>query len=162
MIIPDLLSRLNCKAWEKSAAAQFMSAAFIDLSPFTDVEKAIERSKDCLLYMISKITDDVPRKWGQSSSNMEPVNPLQLDGKLPMQCAYFDTGLLGQFMPSHPCNRTRIRNGKSFGGYNSRWFSKVKVEAVMVWPQCFVGDELNTWKYILGILEQFCQCRLAY
>ena len=60
------------------ASALGMKAAFIDLSTFTDLEKAIDRGKECLLYIQSKM-EDTPCKWGQSSSNMEAVHPLQLD-----------------------------------------------------------------------------------
>ena len=74
-----------------------------------------------------------------------------------MHSEYFIDDMLGPFLIGHPFNRTKIAGSKAQKGYHRVYFSQVVVEAVFVWPQCFVGDLLNSWKHILGQLEQFCQ-----
>ena len=66
---------------------------------------------------------------------------------------------LGPFMPKHPLERLKITGPGVVDAsrYCSEYFSEVKIQAVFVWPSCFVGLNDDKWKVALGQLEIFAQ-----
>ena len=67
--IVDALERLTCGQELRKLHASYRDAAFVDLTAFEDVDKAINRGKDCLRWIQERMGDE-PWKWGQSSSNL--------------------------------------------------------------------------------------------
>jgi hypothetical protein len=151
----DLLSRINFTSeWDKRAAKECLNTKYIDLSMFTSVEVALERCTICMSY-IQKIMAAIPLKWGQSNSNLETIHELQLDNKLPYQHRYFRCDVLGTFLPNHPFYRTKLLSGTS--NYCPDFFTEVRLEAIIIWPQDFLDGPIPAWKHVMGQLEMHCQ-----
>ena len=140
------------------ARDSFPTSAFIDVSNFTTMEGAINRAIEFITYLQSRMKA-IPCKWGQSSSNLGCVHPLQLTAGL--RCGdrliLDDPDLCDQpSLTNHPSYRTELQTAKIVKlSYHKAWFKQVVIEAVLVWPTCFVGEDNDAWKVVLGQAELY-------
>ena len=151
--IVDVFKRLNCSIADRKLHAKYHNAAFIDLTSFVNVHKAIDHGKHCLGWLQSEM-NPLPLIWGQCSSNMQVAHELQLDNKLGLSSEYFKDGTLGPHLLCHPLYRTHINCAT---GYSSNLIKEIVIQAVIVWPSCFVRQSVEKWRQVLGQLEMFSQ-----
>ena len=134
----------------------YHDAAFVNLTHFVDVDKAIAHGKDMLRWIQDRMNEE-PLKWGQSSSNLGVIHPLQVDNGLTYRHKIFRDGTLGPFLKMHPLESTKLSEGSHASRYCTKFFSKVNIRAVFVWPSCFVGENNEKWKQASGELEMYAQ-----
>ena len=156
--IANALQRLKCGEDDRLLMQKYMDAAFVDLSRFRDVDKAIAHGKDMIRWIQERMEDGY-QKWGQSSCNMGVVHPLQVDDGLQYNHRIFRFGDLGPHLSLHPLDRVKLHKSTADNRrrYSEKFFSEVNIRVVFVWPGSFVGVNNELWKQALGELEMFSQ-----
>ena len=155
--IEDALKRLTCPPEERKMLRNYHDAAFVNLTSFVDVDEAIDHGKDMIRWIQERM-DEESLKWGQASCNLGVIHPLQLDNGLGFRHKIFRKEALGPYLGAHPLDRTKISGGREDENrYTSEFFSEVKIQAVFVWPPCFVGENNEKWRLVLGQLEMYAQ-----